>query len=101
MVLEYKEAAWKLVLLLCNVRGSNRGEKTTFLFWHVRGSNQGPLELCTRLCQVDQDAIFLAHNLTGHKRVVSTMVCGPFGGIYPYPSQKTGTVSDDFFDMNM
>jgi hypothetical protein len=31
MVLEYKEAAWKLVVLLCNVRGSNRGEKTTFL----------------------------------------------------------------------
>ena len=58
-----------------------------FCFWHVRGSNQGLLELCTRLCQVDQDAIFLAHNLTGHKRMVSTMVCGPFGGIYPYPSQ--------------
>src|SRR6056300_816113 len=55
---------------------SNRGEKTTFLFWHVRGSNQGPLELCTRLCQVDQDAIFLAHNLRAHKRMVSTMVCG-------------------------
>jgi hypothetical protein len=33
MVLEYKEAAWKLVVLLCNVRGSNRGEKTTFLFF--------------------------------------------------------------------
>jgi hypothetical protein len=28
-----------------------------------------------------------AHNLTDHKRMVSTMVCGPFGGIYPYPSQ--------------
>ena len=71
-------------LLLCNVRGSNRGERTTFLFWHVRGSNQGPLALCTRLCQVDQDAIFLAHNLTDHKRMVSTNVCGPLGGIYPF-----------------
>ena len=24
--------------------------------------------------------------LTDHKRVVSTIVCGPLGGIYPYPS---------------
>ena len=23
--------------------------------------------------------------VTDHKRMVSTMVCGPFGGIYPYP----------------
>jgi hypothetical protein len=29
------------------------------------------------------------HNLTltDPKRVVSTIVCGPLGGIYPYPSQ--------------
>ena len=24
-------------------------------------------------------------SVTDHKRMVSTMVCGPFGGIYPYP----------------
>ena len=97
---------------------------------------------CTRLSQVVQDAIFLAHNLTNHKkgwsrpwfvvllaayihipshppcidcpflsflrrveaekengagvqgnslkRMVSTMVCGPFGGIYPYPFSDEG-----------
>jgi hypothetical protein len=37
-----------------------------------------------------------AHNLTGHKRVVSTMVCGPFGGIYPYPSQEVH-FGDEYF----
>jgi len=33
------------------------------------------------------DHPYEAHNLTNHKWMVSTMVCGPFGGIYPYPSQ--------------
>ena len=70
----------------CVMSGVRTEEKRQhFCFRHVRGSNQGPLGLCTRLNQVDQDAIFLAHNLTDHKRMVSTMVCGPFGGIYPYP----------------
>jgi hypothetical protein len=27
-----------------------------------------------------------SESLTDHKRVVSTIVCGPLGGIYPYPS---------------
>jgi hypothetical protein len=28
----------------------------------------------------------ITFGITDHKRMVSTMVCGPFGGVYPYPS---------------
>ena len=53
-----------------------------FCFWHVRGSNQGPLELCTRLSQVDQDAIFFAHNLRRVEAVGwSTVAGGELAGI--------------------
>jgi hypothetical protein len=53
--------------------------------WSVRlqwsrfqGGPQSPLSpACERVTRF----------LTDHKRMVSTMVCGPFGGIYPYPSQ--------------
>ena len=79
-------------LLLCNVRGSNRGEKTTFLFSACPRFEPGTARIVHE-AQPSRPGchIFLAHNLTDHNnltdhiRMFSTKVCGPIGGIYPYP----------------